>query len=347
MTTTNNNEANQPLQGLTVVELHAIGPVPFAGMLLKQLGATVNRVSPPVDRAVGLPIDSQFDLLNAGKMNHTINLKSVDGMAQFHGMLNEADVLLEGFRPGVLERLQLGPTVLSQQFPLIVLGRLSGYGDKGPLAARAGHDINYLAMSGVLHAIGSSESPAVPLNLIGDFGGGAMHLLVGVLAKLVQRGITGRGGVAQTSILAGTIGLTPMIYSHLAAGQWNLQRQNNLLDGGLPFYRVYATQDDKFVAVGALEKPFFIELLKLTDTSGVIDAAAQYDAATWPNMTTRFSECFRQRTRDEWASLAGQTDCCVSPVLDFSEACSAEHNRANNWFSDAAFDQPTTMIDFI
>ena len=236
--------------------------------------------------------------------------------------------------------------MLSQQFPLIVLGRLSGYGDKGPLAARAGHDINYLAMSGVLHAIGNSESPAVPLNLVGDFGGGAMHLLMGVLAKLVQRGITGRGGVAQTSILAGTIGLTPMIYSHLAAGQWNLQRQNNLLDGGLPFYRVYATRDDKFVAVGALEKPFFMELLKLTDTAQLVDAAAQYDTATWPNMAKCFSERFRQRTRDEWAAMAAQTDCCVSPVLNFSEASHAEHNRANSWFVDAAFEQPATMIEF-
>jgi len=335
-----------PLAGLTVVELHAIGPVPFAGLQLRQLGATVTRVCPPIDRGIGLSVQAEFDLLNAGKTVRSIDLKSADGMAEMQGLLSESDVLLEGFRPGVLERLELGPDVLATQHPLIVLGRLSGYGSDGPLASRAGHDINYLAMSGVLHAIGNEESPAIPLNLIGDFGGGAMHLLLGVLAKLVQRGITGRGGVAETSILAGTIGLTPMIYAQLGSERWNLQRQNNWLDGGVPFYRVYKTQDEKFVAVGALEKKFFVELLKLTETDATIDADRQYDPDTWKNMILQFAAVFRQRKRDEWAQAAIHFDCCVSPVLDFTEACYTEHNCANEWYTNSPCDHPTTMINF-
>ena len=252
-----------PLAGLRVVELHAIGPVPFAGMVLRQLGAEVTRVSPPQDPGLGVAMPPQFDLLNRHKKAVALDLKQTADREAMARLLETADVLLEGFRPGVLERLGLAPQVLLQSHPRLVIGRLSGWGDRGPFAARAGHDINYLALTGVLAAIGRNDHPMPPLNLVADFGGGAMHLLVGVLARLVRRGLEGsggsggsigRGGVVTTSIAAGTVGLTPMFYGLLAAGQWRLQRESNLLDGGAPFYRTYACAGDGFVAVGALEQ---------------------------------------------------------------------------------------------
>ncbi len=347
MQTSDMQTTNQsPLAGLKVIELHAVGPVPFAGLQLQALGAKVTRVLPPMDPSLGLVIDEKFDVLNTGKSTRVINLKSAEGLADMHKLLSGADVLLEGFRPYVLEKLALGPDVLSNRFPALVLGRLSGFGRHGPLAQRAGHDINYLALSGVLNAIGTSSSPTVPLNLIADFGGGAMHLLLGVMAKLIQRSVTGIGGVADTSILAGTVGLTPMYYGLIAAEKWTLQRQNNLLDGGAPFYRVYACRDQRFVAVGALENKFFIELLSLTELSDDIDAGKQYDTQTWKKMNALLSTRFLTKDRDEWAELASTRDCCVTAVLDFIEASRSEHNLQNNWYNDSPLDQPGTMISF-
>jgi alpha-methylacyl-CoA racemase len=322
--------SDKPLEGLKVIELHAIGPVPFAGRLLQDLGATVTRVSPPNDPGLGVAMDKNFDFLNIGKPVVKLDLKASHDHEQLLAQLAQADVLLEGFRPGVLERLNLVPEQLLASYPKLVIGRLSGWGSQGDLAARAGHDINYLAMSGLLNAIGKADSPHPPVNVVADFGGGAMHLVVGVLALLARRGITQKGGIAQTSILAGTVGLTPMFYGLLASGVWNLQRENNLLDGKLPFYCVYPTKDQKFVAVGALEAKFYAELLKLTGLTETLEPRHQYKASTWQDTKEKFAQVFVSKTRDEWAQLALNTDACVSPVLDFVEAAAHPHNQANH-----------------
>lgn len=341
-----NETAAPPLAGLKVLELHAIGPVPFAGQLLRSLGARVLRVSPPADPGLGVRVPPQYDLLNVGKETLLLDLKDADGLDALHAELADADVLLEGFRPGVLERLRLAPAALLAAHPRLVVGRLSGWGSRGPLAQRAGHDINYLARSGVLNAIGERDRPIVPLNLVADFGGGAMHLLVGVLAKLVQRSIAQRGGVVETSILAGTVGLTPMFYGLLAGGVWNLQRAGNLLDGAMPFYRVYRCADDRFVAVGALEPKFYRELLDLTGLLGEVDPTNQYRAQTWPDTIARFERRFATRTRDDWAQAADDRDACLAPVLDFAEAARDAHNLANGLYRGEPFAQPDETIRF-
>ncbi len=335
-----------PLEGLEVIELQAIGPVPFAGMMLRSLGAKVTRIISPVDAGLGVPIKSEFDLLNADKSLNTIDLKSVEGLATLKQSLVNVDVLLEGFRPGVLERLGLAPATLMAEFPRLVIGRLSGWGSQGELSERAGHDINYLAMAGVLHAIGHRAQPEVPLNVVADFGGGAMHLLLGVMAKLISRSIKGKGGLAETSILAGTVGLTPMFYGMMAAGRWNTQRENNILDGALPFYRVYATKDGKHVAVGALENKFFRTMLKLVGLETSIDATQQFSPETWPEMAKLLAEKFSQKSRDEWALEANLVDACVSPVLNFLEAAAHPHNLANEYYSQQPFAKPSQTIRF-
>ena len=335
-----------PLAGLRVVELQAIGPVPFAGMCLAGLGARVVRVLAPRDRPVALELEAEADVLNRGKCERRIDLKTGAGREALHALLADADALLEGFRPGVLERLELAPGALLARHPRLVVGRLSGFGEAGPLAARAGHDINYLALSGALGAIGPAERPAVPLNLVADFGGGAMHLLAGTLAMLVRRGIDGRGGVATTSLLAGTLGLTPMVHGLLAAGRWHLAREANALDGGMPFYGVYAARDGRFVAVGALERPFFDALLALLGLERVVDAERRHDPATWPSMRLAFASALATRGRDEWAALAEGVDCCLSPVLDLVEALDHPQVRDNALVEPAPFARPGPPVRF-
>lgn len=342
----NTPSANGPLAGLKVVELHAIGPVPYAGQVLRSLGATVLRISPPDDPGLGVNVPPEYDLLNAGKTSKHLDLKQGEGVQALHRELDDADVLLEGFRPGVLERLALRPQGLLAAHPRLVIGRLSGWGRRGALAARAGHDINYLALAGVLNAIGTREAPAVPLNLVADFGGGAMHLLVGVLARLVQRSITQRGGIVETSILAGTVGLTPMFYGLMGAGIWNLQRAHNLLDGAVPFYRVYRCADERFVAVGALEPKFYAQLLDVTGLASELRVADQYRADAWPDAAQRFARRFASRTRDEWAQAALDRDACLTPVLDFAEAARDAHNLENELFRNDPFAQPDRIIEF-
>jgi alpha-methylacyl-CoA racemase len=343
-------ENSMPLSGLQVIELHAIGPVPFAGMLLAQLGATVCRIAAPQDPGLGIQITPQFDALNFGKQSQSINLKSADGLAALYTQLQKADVLLEGFRPGVLERLGLAPKALLQQAPQLVIGRLSGWGDQGTLAARAGHDINYLALSGALYAIGEKQLPIPPLNLVADFGGGAMHLVVGVLAKLLQRALhpNKQGGLVSTSILAGTHGLLPMFHGMVQAGLQNNQRGSNLLDGGMPFYRCYKTADNAYVAVGALEPKFYLNLLQVLNLQQVLDPKKQYQADTWDTSAQTIAQTIAAKTRAYWANKAEQIDCCLSPVLNFDEARSHPHNQANRWFGDSTItpDWPTKVIRF-
>ncbi|MFT4103098.1 MAG: CaiB/BaiF CoA-transferase family protein [Burkholderiaceae bacterium] len=343
MTDTN---ATLPLSGLRVVELHAIGPVPFAGQLLRRLGATIHRVSPPKDPGLGVGGKTEYDVLNAGKQVEMLDLKSADGMAALDKLLASADVMLEGFRPGVLERLGLAPKALLEKHPKLVVGRLSGWGLNGALADRAGHDINYLGLTGLLNAIGPAERPIPPLNVVADFGGGAMHLLVGVLSRLVQRSISGKGGTVETSILAGTVGLSPMFFGMLASGAWQIGREANLLDGAPPFYRVYKTKDDKFVSAGAIEAKFYLEMIKLTGTQGQIDPAKQMVRDTWAETAATFQKAFLTKTRDEWGALAQQSDCCVAPVLDFLEATRDPHNLANGLYKAEPFPQVDRVLEF-
>lgn len=323
-----------PLSGLKVVELHAIGPVPFAGRLLADLGAQVTRVSPPRDAGLGIALPERFDVLNQRKTRLALDMKATEGSAAARALVDGADVLLEGFRPGVLERLGLGPAALLESNPRLVVGRLSGWGSDGPYAARAGHDINYLGLAGVLHAIGERDAPVPPLNLVADFGGGAMHLLVGVLALLVRRGIDGRGGTVDTSILAGTHGLTGMFHGMVAGGAWSLSRADNLLDGAPPFYRCYRAACGGHVSAGALEPKFYAELVDVLGLAGRIDLARQYDRDTWEATAQAFAQAVATRSRDEWARLAETRDACMAPVLDFTEAAAHPHNRANHWFGD-------------
>lgn len=338
--------SNKPLSGVKVVELHAIGPVPFAGMLMRNLGADILRVSPPSDPGLGVSSQNQYDLLNAGKTPLLVNLKDAAGMAELHKALETADVLLEGFRPGVLERLGLAPETLLAKYPRLVIGRLSGWGTKGELADRAGHDINYLAMAGVLNAIGPAEAPVPPLNLVADFGGGAMHLLVGVLSKLVNRSVSGKGGVVETSILAGTVGLTPIFYGLMKAGVWGLDREKNMLDGGRPYYRVYKCKDGRFFSVGAIEPKFYLLLLQMLGLEGKVDPAKQNDPASWAETRRLFEEAFLTKTRDEWAVLANKVDACAAPVLDFVEAANAGHNRDNGYYVSEPFLKPGQVVNF-
>ena len=334
------------LSGLKAVELHAIGPIPFVGMQLQTLGASVTRIVPPHERGIGLSIDERSDLMNAEKSVIALDLKTSAGREVLNDLLSESDVLLEGFRPGVLERLQLSPKRLLEAHPTLIIGRLSGYGRRGAYASLAGHDINYLALSGVLAAIGTPERPIIPLNLIADFGGGAMHLLMGVLASLVRRGIDGQGGVVDTSILAGTIGLTSMFHGLLAGDYWDLGRELNLLDGGAPFYRVYEAADKRFVAVGALEARFFAELLELLGLQETIDARRQHDRSTWLAMGECFATAFQSQSMQHWAQAALGRDCCVTPVLDFHEALALESHRENGWVNDEPFPHPGPLVSF-
>lgn len=322
-----------PLQGLRVVELQAMGPVPFVGMLLANLGTTVTRVMSPAKGALfQFPGKGRNDLVNRCKDVVAIDLKSPAGVGELHALLDEADVLLDGFRPGVLERLGLGPDGLLASHPRLLVGRLSGWGKQGPLSERSGHDINYLALSGVLHSVGTSEQPVPPLNLVADYGGGAMHLLVGLLAGLVRRSITGRGGLAESSILAGTVGLTPTFHGLIADGIWKIQREANWLDGGAPFYRAYRTRDGRHVAVGALEPKFFSNLLDVLGLSGHFGQEDQYDEAQWGAMQQAFADGFCSRTMQEWERICQPIDCCVTPVLTFAEAARHPQNVANGLF---------------
>ena len=335
-----------PLAGLAVVELEAIGPVPFAGLQLGALGATVSRVLAPAPRGIGLELSPEADLLNLGKPVRRLDLKSAAGREALHALLDASDVLLEGFRPGVLERLGLAPETLLERHPRLVVGRLPGFGATGPLARHAGHDINFLALSGALAAIGPAERPAVPLNLVADFGGGAMQLVAGTLAALVRRGIDGRGSVVSTSLLAGTLALTPMLHGLLADGRWRLERAANALDGGAPHYGTYRTLDGRFVAVGALERVFFERLLALLGLEGSIDPDRRDDPATWDATRRAFATAFAARTRDAWAAFGEETDCCLSPVLDLAEALRHPQVLTEGLVAPAPFAHPASPVRF-
>lgn len=325
--------ATGPLAGVRVVELGGIGPGPFAAMYLAELGADVVRVDRPGERNV-LALQGG---LRRSRPSIAVDLKHPDGVAVVRRLLVDADVLVEGFRPGVLERLGLDPAGLLADNPRLVVGRMTGWGQDGPWAARAGHDITYAALSGTLHALGPRERPVAPVPLVGDFGGGAMYLVAGVLAALVSRGVTGRGQVVDAAMVDGSAHLLSMVHGMLGAGAWRDERAANPVDGGAPYYDVYACADGRFVAVGALEPQFWAALVA---GLGVTVDGEQGDPATWPAQRAAFAAAFASRTRDEWAAVFEGTDACVAPVLSLAEASTHPHLAARRTFVEGPAGTP-------
>jgi alpha-methylacyl-CoA racemase len=324
-----------PLEGVKIVELAGIGPAPFCAMLLSDMGAEVIRV----DRAanVGHDVgregeDPRFGLLQRGRRNIAIDLKNGEGAAAALRLIDRADALIEGFRPGVMERLGLGPDICLPRNPKLVYGRMTGWGQDGPIAHTAGHDINYIALSGALYSIGEAGGPPVPpLNLIGDFGGGALYLAMGVLAGIISARTSGRGQVIDCSMVEGSASLMMMMYGALAAGAWREERGHNRTDGGAHYYQVYETKDGEHVAIGSIEPQFYALLLKHTGLAGE-PLPDQTKRAAWPDMKTRLARIFKEKTRAEWTQIMEQTDICFAPVLRMSEAFSHPHNAHRRSF---------------
>ncbi|RYY94726.1 MAG: CoA transferase [Comamonadaceae bacterium] len=315
-----------PLHGVRVVEMAGLGPGPFCGMLMADLGADVVCIERP-----GTP-HAATDITARGKRQVQVDLQAPGGSDAALALIARADLLIEGFRPGVMERLGLGPTPCHKLNPKLVYGRMTGWGQTGPLAGAAGHDINYVALTGALHAIGRpGEAPPPPLNYVGDYGGGAMLLAVGLLAALHEARGSGRGQVVDAAMTDGAALLSSMFYGMKAAGAWSAQRGENLLDGGAHFYDTYACADGKYVAIGALEPKFFRRLCELC---GLDDhfCAGQMDRSRWPLMKLRLADVFRTRTRAEWCALLEGSDACFAPVLDWDEAPVHPHNQARGTF---------------
>ncbi|MFI6851243.1 CaiB/BaiF CoA transferase family protein [Streptomyces sp. NPDC050416] len=320
-----------PLTGVRVVELAGIGPGPFAAMLLADLGADVVRVDRP--GGPGLAIDPAYDVTNRNKRSVLVDLKAPDGPDQVLELAARADILVEGYRPGVAERLGVGPEACHARNPALVYGRMTGWGQDGPLADRAGHDIAYIAPTGTLGMIGRpDEPPPVPANLLGDYAGGSLYLVVGVLAALHHARLAGTGQVVDAAIVDGVSHLGTMIHGMLAAGGWQDRRGANLLDGGCPYYGTYETADGRYMAVGALEPQFYEEFLALL---GIEDqATARKDVTRWGELREQVAARFKSRTRDEWTAVFHGTDACVAPVLSLREAPHHPHLAARGTFTD-------------
>jgi alpha-methylacyl-CoA racemase len=321
-----------PLDGIRVVEIASLAPAPFGCMILSDLGADVLRV----DRTeiCGTGAKAPLDPLARGRRSAGINLKDAAGVELLLRLVASADVLVEGFRPGVAERLGFGPEVCAERNPRLVYGRMTGWGQDGPLAPTAGHDIDYIAISGALSLVGrAGQSPVPPVNLLADFGGGGMLLALGVLAALFERERSGLGQVVDAAMVDGSALLTSFVYGLRATGVWQDARGVNLLDGGAPFYDTYQTADGKYVAVGALEAKFYAELLAGLGLSGD-GLPPQHDRAGWPVLRARFTEVFLTRTRDEWAEVFAGSDGCVAPVLSAAEAPGHPHNASRGTFAD-------------
>lgn len=322
--------ADGPLAGIRVVELAGIGPIQLGGMLLADLGAEVVRVERPGGQ---LFVPPEREVLHRSRPSLAVDLTTADGSSTVLRMVERADILVEAFRPGVAERLGVGPGACLERNPALIYARMTGWGQEGPLAPRVGHDINYLAVSGALASIGRrGEAPVPPLNLAADFGGGTMFLVVGVLAALLERAKSGRGQVIDAAMVDGVPYLMSMIYSQLASGLWHDSRGSNLLDGGAPFYDTYRCADGGYVAVGALEQKFFAVLV---DALGLRDVPAQHDRKSWPAMRAMFEDAFLTRTRDEWAEVFAGLDACVTPVLNLDEAPRGAHLAARGTFTEA------------
>lgn len=321
-----------PLAGIRVLEFQGIGPAPFCGMLLADMGADVLLVERARAADAEYSVPRQHDVMLRGRRSLVLDLKNEVDRGTALALIRRADALIEGFRPGVMERLGLGPEAAFALNPRLVYGRVTGWGQDGPLAQRAGHDINYIALSGVLNALGrSNETPVPPINLLGDFGGGGALFAFGMVCALLEAGKSGRGQVVDAAMAEGASLLAAMIHGMRAGGTWSDLRGTNLLDTGAPWYEVYRTLDNRHVAIGAIEPQFYRQLL---ERLGLADESLpdQNDRAGWPRLRARFAEVFLTRTRDEWTRIFDSADACYAPVLDFSEAASHPHNIARGAF---------------
>ena len=322
-----------PLAGVRIVEIAGIGPGPFACMMLADHGAEVIRVERPNHRSAAFRGPGVQDVLNRSRRRIEIDLKKPQGVALVKKLVAHADGLVEGFRPGVMERLGLGPKALSALNPKLVYGRMTGWGQDGPYAAAAGHDINYIALSGVLHGIGrAGERPVPPLNLVGDFGGGAMMLAFGMVSAILHARATGEGQVVDASMTEGAALLGGLFHANQHQGVWQDERGANLIDGGAHFYDTYETKDGRYVSIGSIEPQFYA---MLRDALGIADDPAfdaQMDQAGWPTLKERIQALFRLRTRDEWCAIMEHTDICFAPVLSLEEARAHPHNVARRSF---------------
>ncbi len=325
-----------PLAGVKVVEIAGIGPGPYGAMLLADLGADVVRVDRAGNVTGGDPAQPPGDLLARGRRSVGVDLKHPDGVATVLDLVAGADVLVEGFRPGVMERLGLGPDVCLERNPALVYARMTGWGQDGPYATAAGHDINYIALAGVLEPLGrAGEQPTAPINLIGDFGGGGMLLAFGICAALLEARSSGQGQVIDAAMIDGAASLMTMTWSFKAMGLWQDQRGTNMLDTGAHYYDTYETADGRYVSIGSIEPQFYAELLRLTE----IDPASlpsQHDRSRWPELKERFAAVFKTKTRDEWCALMEHTDVCFAPVLTMDEAPAHPHIAERGTFVEVA-----------
>ncbi len=320
-----------PLSGVKVVELAGIGPGPFCAMLLADLGADVIRVDRTAEADLGIDRGRKYSVLNRSRRSIAVDLKNPDGVETVLKLVEQADALIEGFRPGVTERLGLGPDVCLERNPALVYGRMTGWGQQGPMAHAAGHDINYIALTGALHAIGPKDRPSPPLNLVGDFGGGGVYLAFGICAALLEARVSGSGQVVDAAMTEGAASLMGAIYGLHASGGWSNERESNFLDGGAYYYGVYETKDGKFVSIGSIEGKFHDELLELT---GLSDATTvdRNDTGSWEEKRARLADVFATKTRDEWDEIMLGSDVCYAPVLDLEEAPHHPHNVARGSF---------------
>jgi alpha-methylacyl-CoA racemase len=330
------NQSNQkeiamgqgPLSGVRVVEFQGIGPGPFCAMLLSDMGADVVRI----DRKGGAG-GAAFDVTSRGRRSVALDLKKPEDVETALALIGKADVLIEGFRPGVMERLGLGPEAALGRNPKLVYGRMTGWGQTGPLALAAGHDLNYIALTGALGAMGPKDRPpSPPLNLVGDFGGGALYLAMGVCAALFEAQRSGKGQVIDAAMTDGAASLAAMFYGFRAAGMWSDERDNNLLDGGAHFYDCYETKDGLFVSIGSIEPQFYALLLEKAGLSQDAAFHAQMDKSAWPSLSAKLAAVIREKTRDEWCALMEGSDVCFAPVLTLAEAPNHPHNKARETF---------------
>ncbi|HEU4430219.1 MAG TPA: CaiB/BaiF CoA-transferase family protein [Myxococcota bacterium] len=325
-----------PLSGIKVVEITGIGPGPFCAMMLADLGADVLRIDRSAAVRAEAPAKPSMDVLARGRRSIGVDLKHPEGVELVLKLIEKADVLTEGFRPGVMERLGLGPEVCLKRNPRLVYGRMTGFGQDGPMAQAAGHDINYIALAGALAHIGrEGEKPLPPLNLVGDFGGGGMLLALGVCAALVERSRSGKGQVVDAAMVDGAATLMAFIHGFYAMGGWSEARGTNLLDTGAHFYDTYETKDGKYVSIGSIEPQFYAELLQLSGLDKE-PLPAQLDRSQWRAMKQRLTALFKTKTRAEWCALMEGSDVCFAPVLTIPEAYEHPHNIARGTFVEVA-----------
>lgn len=324
-----------PLAGIRVIEMVGLGPAPFCAMLLADMGAEVIRIDRKAQAGAANPfpmLGTKFDVMARGRRSLALDLKQPQAREVLLQLVEQADVLLEGFRPGVMERLGLGPEICHQKNPRLVYGRITGWGQTGPLAQAAGHDINYLALSGMLQAIGRADTPpAPPLNLVADFGGGAMLLAFGVLCAVLEAKKSGQGQVVDAAMVEGSALLGAMLYGMRAYGNWSAARGSNLLDGGAHFYDTYACADGKFISIGAIEPQFYAQLLRLCQITDP-EFDAQMDVTQWPALKLKIAAIFKAKTQQAWCELMEGSDVCFAPVLDMAAAPQHPHNQARHTF---------------